>query len=292
MKRIICILSLLCAFVNLNAQKIGKHAEKAFKYYETENYSKASHEFELDYKATGELTSLYNAGFTAWQCKEYQRASQLFTKCIDEYYYYDGEVYSKLADCYMNLGNKDLACAFLEKGFLKYPNNQAILIGLINYYMENKHDVSRLKSLMNTAKANEPNNASLYYVEGNIYNEMGMVEEARHAYEYCEKVDPTYIYGHIGIGVMYYNLAVEIQEKANNELNDAKYNVYLDEFERVLKECINPFEKAYRLCTDNEIRVSIAEYLANIYFRFSDDNTEYKNKYNKYKNIVETKRAY
>ena len=65
MKRIILILTLLCAFVNLNAQKIYKHAEKAIKYYETENYSKASHEFELDYIATGELSSLYNAGFTA-----------------------------------------------------------------------------------------------------------------------------------------------------------------------------------------------------------------------------------
>ncbi|MBQ2549591.1 MAG: hypothetical protein II560_00070, partial [Bacteroidales bacterium] len=41
-----------------------------------------------------------------------------------------------------------------------YPSSQAILIGLINYYVSSNQDTDRLFSLLNDAKKNEPDNAS------------------------------------------------------------------------------------------------------------------------------------
>ena len=248
-----------------------------------------------------DTTAIYNAGFTAWMVQDYERAKTFFEKCLAVPYYHEGgEVYSKLADVYMKLGDNAKAVATLETGFTQFPQSQSILIGLINYYLENNENPDRLFELIAMAKQNEPNNASLYYVEGNIYNELrqaskddeAKVEEyiakAVAAYDACEGVNPAYEFGHIGKGVMYYNYAIELQEKAANELNDAKYMALVEKFEAALMNALAPFEKAYEVSADNNLKVNIAEYLKNIYYRFSTKGEQYEAGYKKYSDIVKS----
>ena len=61
----------------------------------------------------------------------------------------------------------------------------------------------------------------------------------------------------------------------------------IEEFEAALMNAIEPFEKAFNITKDNQIKVSIAEYLKNIYYRFRDKGTQYEEGYNKYSTIVE-----
>ncbi len=247
-----------------------------------------------------DTTSLYNAGFTAWMVQDYERAKGFFESCIEHgYYHEDGDAFAKLADTYSKLGDKETTVAVLEKGFGLYPQSQSILIGLINYYLENKQNPERLFDLIAMAKANEPNNASLYYVEGNIYNELRQVEKdeakaeeylakAVAAYDACEGVSAEYEYGHIGKGVMFYNIAIELQDKAANELDDRKYMALVEKFEQALMNALAPFEKAYQVSKDNSLKVNIAEYLKNIYYRFSTKGAEYETGYAKYSEVVKT----
>ena len=51
---------------------------------------------------------------------------------------------------------------------------------------------------------------------------------------------------------------------------------------------LEPFEKAFAISKDDTIKVSIAEYLKNIYYRFSTKGGEYEAGYNKYNQIVKT----
>lgn len=91
-----------------------------------------------------DTTSLYNAGFTAWMVQDYERAKGFFESCIENgYYHEDGDAFAKLADTYGKLGDKEKMVAVLEKGFGLYPQSQSILIGLINYYLENKQNPDR-----------------------------------------------------------------------------------------------------------------------------------------------------
>lgn len=277
----------------------GKYLNEAFNEYQFADYKKASELFEksADAMATAPLgkldtNSVYNAGFTAWMVKDYARAKKFFEKCLEnEYYYEDGEVYAKLADVYSNLEQKDAARDVLEQGFTQFPQSQSILIGLINYYMESGQDTDRLFVLINEAKKNEPNNASLYYVEGNIYKELGNNEEAVKSYYKCSEIDPNYEFGYIGAGILYYNLAIELQEKAANEFDDKKYEAIVAEFENALKSAIEPFEKAYSVSKANDIKVNIAEYLKNIYYRFSSDSQEFMDGYKKYDAVVKSGQA-
>lgn len=225
-----------------------------------------------------DTTSIYNAGFTAWATKDMSKAKELFEKCYNLGYYYEGgEVFAKLADV-DTLNTKK----YLEEGFEKFPQSQSILIGLINYYLKSNESTDRLFELLDKAKANEPNNASLYYVEGNIRSQLGDTENAVAAYRKCAEINPEYEYGFIGEGTMYYNKAIEVQTKAQDELDDTKYMALVKEFEEDLKACIPAFEKAFEVTKSEQVKAGVAEYLKNAYYRFRDEGADYMAGYEKY----------
>lgn len=282
-----------------------KYMDEGMNKYMLDDYAGASELFEKSAKASAtaplsktDTTAIYNAGFTAWMVKDYTRAKKFFEDCLNVGYYYEGgEVFAKLADIYTNLGDKEATRNVLENGFAKFPESQSILIGLINYYLTNNEDTNRLFELISLAKKNEPTNASLYYVEGNIYNELRQADPAKadeytakavEAYDACSGINPNYEFGNIGKGIMYYNIAIDLQEKAANELDDAKWAVLNEKFTAALKNALDPFEKAYSITKDDSLKVNIAEYLKNIYYRFSSDGPEYEAGYKKYNEVVKT----
>lgn len=262
-----------------------KYNTEAYNKYTLGDLASASKYFEkaAEVEALAPLskidtTSIYNAGFTAWATKDMSKAKELFEKCYNLGYYYEGgEVFAKLADV-DTLNTKK----YLEEGFEKFPQSQSILIGLINYYLKSNESTDRLFELLDKAKANEPNNASLYYVEGNIRSQLGDTENAVKAYRKCAEINPEYEYGFIGEGTMYYNKAIEVQTKAQDELDDTKYMALVKEFEEDLKACIPAFEKAFEVTKSEQVKAGVAEYLKNAYYRFRDEGADYKAGYEKY----------
>ncbi len=282
-----------------------KYLDEGMNKYMLDDYAGASVLFEKSAAAAAtaplsriDTTALYNAGFTAWMVKDYPRAKKFFEECLAAGYYYEGgEVFAKLADINSNLGDKEASRDVLEAGFTKFPQSQSILIGLINYYLTNNEDPNRLFELIGLAKKNEPDNASLYYVEGNVYNELRQADPAKadeylakavEAYDACAGINAAYEFGYIGKGIMYYNIAIELQDKAANELDDAKWAALNEQFTQALKNALDPFEKAYNISKDDSLRVNVAEYLKNIYYRFSSDGPEFEAGYKKYNEVVKT----
>lgn len=261
-----------------------KLINEAYTEYQLGNYAEGSVLFEnaaavIDVAPVNRIDSLsiYNAGFLAQNAGDNARAMKFFKKCYDlGFYAADGELFAKLAEI-----DPENTKQYLEDGFTKFPESQSILIGLINYYMTNEESTDRLFELLETAKKNEPTNASLYYVEGNIHTELKDYDKAVEAYKQCAVVNSEYEYGYIGMGIMYYNLAVELQEKAQAELDDTKYMELAAEFEKALMNCIEPFENAFNVTKDPQIKVSVAEYLKNACYRFRED-AKYQEAYEKY----------
>lgn len=266
-----------------------KYVTEAFNKYTFGDVATASKLFEkaADVETLAPLSKIdtsviYNAGFTAMAAKDNERALKFFKRCYDLGYYYEGgEVFARLAEV-DTLNTKK----YLEEGFSKFPQSQSILIGLINYYLKNNEDTETLFGLLDKAKANEPNNASLFYVEGNIRAQLGQIDKAVVAYEECAKINPEYEYGFIGEGTMFYNRAIELQTKAQEEIDDAKYMALVKEFEESLKSCIAPFEKAFEITKDANIKAGIASYLKNAFYRFREESAENQTKYEKYAEIA------
>ncbi len=268
----------------------SKYTEDALSAYTLGKYADASVLFEkaATTSATAPLNKkdielVYNAAFTAWQAQNWSRAKGLFEECLaNNYSGESGEAYARLADISEKLGDKAASKKYLEEGFQKNPESQGILVGLINYYLSSGEDTNRLFELFDEAKKNEPDNASLYYVEGNARSQLGQDKEALAAYDKAMQVDPTYEWGFIGKGIQLYNMAIALQEQAAMERDDNKYMALMGEFESTLKQCIDPFEKAFEITKDEEVKYSIAEYLKNTFFRFRNESAEYQTKYEKY----------
>lgn len=273
------------AFTNI----ADKYTSEAYNKYRFGDLAAASVLFEkaADVKGLAPLSvidtsAIYNAGFTALAARDNDRAKGFFEKCYSlGYYSEEGDIFAKLAEV-DTLNTKK----YLEEGFEKYPQSQSILIGLINYYLKSNESTDRLFELLDKAKANEPNNASLYYVEGNIRAQLGDIDKAVEAYEKCSEINPDYEYGYIGEGTMFYNKAIEVQTKAQEELDDAKYMALVKEFEADLKACIAPFEKAFEVTKAENVKVGVSEYLKNAYYRFRDESPEYQEGYDKYSKIT------
>ena len=241
--------------------------------------------------AKTDTSSLFDAANIALACKKTDEAETMYKECVEKYNFYgeDGEIYAKLAVIQTEKGDKESAIKILEDGFTKYPESQSILLSLINRYIEGKKDPARLFEMINIAKKNDPTNASLWYVEGNIKKELGDDEGAIASYNKSSEINPAFEYGYIGIGQTYYDKAIKIQEAAQNEMDDAKYMALVKEFEDALKSCITYFEKGFELTTYNDVKVGICEYIKNASFRFREEEP-YKSIYEKYNSYYEQNR--
>lgn len=271
----------------------AKFTDEAYTAYTLGDMEKASYYFQKAVEASEQqpyavvdTNAVYNSALTSYMLGKYDVAKKYYQQSVSLGYYGDeGDAYAKLADIASKEGDNESCKSYLEEAFLKFPKSQSVLVGLINFYMNSGENTDRLFELINAAKQNEPNNASLYYVEGNVNLELGREQEAIAAYSKCSEINPQYEFGYIGIGQLYYNKAVALQDEAANELDDKKYEALIAEFEVALKNCIEPFESAYAISTDQNIKVAIAEYLRNVYYRFSTDPA-YEAKYKKYDAIV------
>ena len=227
----------------------------------------------------------YYTAFVSALGGDKEKAKKYYNKCADMGFYQEGNVFSNLAEIYRTDGDMDNCKATLEKGFAAYPQSQGILVGLINLYRESGEDTQKLFDLLHKAQENEPNNASLYYVEGDIYKKLGDVENAAKLYTKSSEIDPNYVFGTLGVGILYYEKAVDIQNAAAEEFDDNKYMALVKQFEETLEKAIEPFEAAYTKTNDPDIQQAIAEYLKNIYFRFRDKSPEYQAAYEKYNSL-------
>ena len=276
----------------------GKFVDEAYNAYTFGDLAKASYYFEKAAEvsvqepyAQIDTSAVYNAGLTAWMLGENDRAKKFLEESVAiGYYGEDGDAYAKLSDIADKEGNQELRQSYLEEAFLKFPQSQSILVGLINFYLSTGGNTDRLFELIAAAKANEPGNASLYYVEGNIYLELKDADNAIKAYRQCAEINPEYEFGYIGEGQYWYNRAVDLQDAAAAEMDYKKYDAIMADFEAALKNCVDPFEKAFEITKDDSIKVAVSEYLKNACYRFSYDDPVYKEKYDKYDAIVKAAR--
>lgn len=261
----------------------GKLANEALSEYLAANFDKASELFRKACECAAnpllgkiDSTNTYYTALVSNMAGKMEQAAEYYKKCLDMGYYQGGFAFSNLADVYKKMGDDEACKAILEEGFVKFPENSNILIGLINHYIDKQEDTGKLFELLHSAQEIDPANASLFYVEGNVYKQLGDIENAARLYQKATDVDPNYVFGPLGLGVLYYDRAIEIQTKASEELDDNKYYALVKELDETLEKAISPFEKAFEKTADNELKSAVAEYLKNIYFRLRDKNPEYE----------------
>ena len=251
-------------------------------------FEKALPVFDNEIVGKKDTTSTYYAAAISNAAGKTDRAKDLYKQCFAMGYDQEGNGHAAVAEILKKEGDVEGAKAILNEGFQAYPSSQAILISLINLYIETKDDPSKILDLIHTAQANEPENASLLYAEANVYKQLGDKEKAIQLFNKSLEVNPEYIFGVYEVGNMYYNEAIEIQTAMDAlDVNDVKgYNELRDKFDATLKQCIPPFEKAFEAAKDGEIKKAVAQQLKQVFFIFRNESEEYKAGYEKYETFL------
>ena len=270
---------------------VGYYYQDAITAYTLGNLPKASELFGKAAEASMtppsskvDTNAVYNAAFTAANSGNFARAKQFYNKCLDLGYAAEGSVYAALSNC--ALAEKDTTAAkqFLADGMKLYPDNASILTNLINLYIQMKEDPKKIVELLDEAKAQMPDNPSLYYVEGNILTGVKDFDGALKAYRKASEIDPNYEWGYYGEGSLWLQKQAALVEEANALPVNAykEYDAKMEEISQALKSAVPAFETCYAKATDQALKDAAADFLKRVYFALRNEGDEYKAGYEKY----------
>lgn len=211
----------------------------------------------------------YFAGRAALEDKNYAEAVRLLDETAS-YNYRDPLLPVFRKQAYFAKGDTAKGVEVIKEGFQAYPEEQAIMIEMINYYLDAKLGQEAL-DLIAKAKEGDPSNASYLFTEGTLYDKMGRFDEAVAAYKECIEKNPEYYFAHFNLGVMYYNRAVKIYEEASRISDQKKFEARQAEGDEAVKLAIPYMEAVGNIeantPSDYDTKKSALETLRTIYYR-------------------------
>jgi tetratricopeptide (TPR) repeat protein len=251
--------------------------------FEAKDYAAALKSFEFNIKVASSDVYLgvidsgiyFNAGLAAYNGNLYAQAIPYFKKCT-EMKYENTMPYFLEYQSYMALKDTVNAGETLQAAFKAYPDNQDVILQLVDFYMKN-NKLQDAFSYINLAKSKDPNNYSLHWAEGVLYMKQEKYTEAIACLTKSVEIKGDLFDTQFNLGVCYYNKAVELFQKANEIMDATKYNKALEEANAVFISAIPYFEKANSIKPDD---VDALRNLKELYFRLRVVKPEYEAKYN------------
>jgi tetratricopeptide (TPR) repeat protein len=221
---------------------------------------------------------IYNAGLAAYRAEDWDKAIKYFKRSAEiEYnaplsYRFAYEVYQTKGDTLSSLN-------ILKEGFEKYPDDEVLIVELINFYINANNPNAAFEYLDKAIKQN-PENVSYYTAKGNTLEKLGREDEAIEVYKKAIEIDPEFF-------TPYYNLAVIYFNRGVAKLNDAsqlppsateEYDEMMAQGREQLNEALPYFEKSLEI-EPNEI--AVMESLRLIYYRLQSEDPAMKENYDK-----------
>lgn len=161
--------------------------------------------------------------------------------------YNENEVYQLLATEYQNLKDTVNFEKTLAEGAKLFPKEPYFIQTLINVYI-NSGDYNKAITYLDEAIAQDPKNPQFYDVKGRLVEQQKNYDEALSIYKKAIEMDPNYAEAYGNIGRIYYNQAIEENDKAATIKDIKQYNqVKKDKIEPLFKEALPYYEKAHAL---------------------------------------------
>ncbi|MBO5832452.1 MAG: hypothetical protein J6Q95_04085 [Alistipes sp.] len=262
--------------------------------------------FELAYRAQSvvpmvkaDANNLYNAGMlmTVYASNAtgddaiaaYQRAENIFNEAIATGYADEsGNIYYYLFHSYYGQKSLDaakylpLAKEALLTGIQKFPKNNTILDGLMQFYTaeEGVGDPAELVALVENSLKEDPTNYDLWFGRGRVYNALKNYDECVKSFKKCVELRPTEFEPNFYTGyfiVEKANAQVEALN-SNTALSYEAYDAELAKINLVYAEAIPWLEKAFEIKPTD---AGTVDFLNKLCFRLRDMDGM-MDKYNKY----------
>lgn len=208
---------------------------------------------------------IFNAGLAAYNGKIYDKAVEYFTRAKD-LDYGDFTLVILIKNSYIELGDSTMALKVLQEGFEEYPDNESMLIELINYYLSLKEQDAPQKALdyIGLAKEKDPDNASYFHAEGIMYDKLGEIEKSIKSYEQALVFNPDYFDSNYNLGAHHFNRGVNKVEECNEIIDNTEYAKCKEVADAIFIIALPYMEKAHEI---NPEDISTMETLKLLYYR-------------------------
>ncbi len=263
---------------------VNVFVQNAVNAYQEENLDEALIYFEksLEVKEMplfgGEIDTaiIFNTAITAQKAEKYDMAIEYYEKSI-KYGYGEGDSYALMADCYKAKGDNENYVGSLKSGFEAYPASQSLLGGIINYYLLETENPEEAFRYLELAREGDPTNPQFYSAEAHLFDKMGEKDKAKEKYKKAIEVDAEFFEAYYNLGVIYFNEAVELTDKANEITDNKKYEDAKKIADNKFSEALPYIEKAHELKPED---TSIMSTLKTLYYRLkmNDKYEEINNK--------------
>ncbi len=225
--------------------------------FEESKFAEALKSFETQIKITesdkfaGAIDTgmYYNAGLAAVNSGNYDEAIQYFETCA-EMQYMGINPYYQIYESYLGKGDTLKAESILKELPSKFPGDKSITLQLIDLYIKSGKNKEALENLK-VAKADDPENFSLYFAEGIIYLNQNEYDDAISSLTKAVELNADVFDIQYGLGAAYINKASDMFAKANDIMDVNKYQVAVDEAMAVFAKALPYMEAASKIKPDD-----------------------------------------
>ncbi len=226
--------------------------------YQKNNHSKALVYYNtifdiIPYDNEGQLkranitkeTILYNSFFASNKLKDNVKSKKLLQELID-INFNQPAIYIHMSNIYIEEGNIDKAIEYLSLGREMFENDEGLINTEINLYIQIGR-TSELIIKLNEAIELDPENDLLLFNRGTIYDQEGDFLNAEKDYRASLEINPQSFGTNYNLGALFFNLAIEQNNKANSTSNNSIYKNLKSKAESLFRKALPFLEKAYEI---------------------------------------------
>lgn len=226
-------------------------------FYKEEDYKEALRGFEHALKINRssilnlelDTSLLYNTALAAYQSKDWEKAS-IYLQQLNEYRY-SPNIPQLLHAVYLAQGDSVSAENSLAEGVVLYAYNKDLVL-LYADMLYHKKEFKEAVLVLDSAAIKDSANAVFFYTKGLLYQKLDQYKKAIKAYQQSVNVNPDKIETYTNIAVCYYNMAVEIEEKARDISNMNMYRAEKVKSDTARESAIVWYKKAYEKDPGNQ----------------------------------------
>ena len=190
-------------------------------------------------------TILFNSFFSSNKMKDNAKSKELLQELIN-INFNEPAIYIHMSNIYMDEENSDKALEYLALGREMFEMDQGLVNTEINLYIQLGR-TSELIGKLGEALELDPENDLLLFNRGTIYDQQGDFTNAEADYKASLVINPDAFGTNYNLGALYFNTAIEQNNKANATSNNAVYKNLKAKAEGLFSKALPYLEKAYEI---------------------------------------------
>lgn len=224
-------------------------------YFNNKDYQTALQYFESSIQLAESFNrvdslAVFNAALSADNAQDISKAIEYYMK--SEKIGYKSETSLVAAAMLYKLNDQALKSVELyEYGIEKYPNNPALITGLVNHYLK-EGKKTEAKDLLDKLINESNDNAVYYFTRATLEEAIGEYENTIQDYEKAIQLDPNYFDAYYNYGVYYYNQGVSLNNLASNSTDQQVYLQKKKEAKLMYLRAEPLLEKSFELKPNNQ----------------------------------------